>query len=48
MNYHNDIVNLGGAYRGGALIREVVLVLKILLSGGALLLENGHSLDHLQ
>ena len=39
---------LGGAYWGGALIREAVLVLKILLFGGALLLENWHSLDHLR
>ena len=38
----------GGPYWGGALIREAVLVLKILLFGGVLLLENGHSLDHLQ
>ena len=39
---------LGGAYRGGALIREAVLVLKIVRFGGALLSENGHSLNHLR
>ena len=39
---------LVGACWGGELIREAVLVLKILLFGGVLLLENGHSLDHLQ
>ena len=46
MNYHTYIGIFRGAYWERRLLERGTYILKILLFGEALLLENGHTLDH--